>query len=197
MKTNRNLFLSLCAALAPALLASPPPSVAAESAADGVSQGIADLAPAISSQLQEQAKSLGLDANSPTLAADIQDFIETKAIPQAREAMKDELQKMGLGPDATWQEIIAKGEQRFQQTGQNQLLEAAAKKLGMDPGTATWSDVMTGFSDQSHFTRRFKRVVGVPPGQYAKCYAPRARPGGVSPRAIHAGAPPVRVGLSG
>ena len=56
---------------------------------------------------------------------------------------------------------------------------------------------MTGFSDQSHFTRRFKRVVGVPPGQYAKCYAPRARPGGVSPRAIHAGAPPVRVGLAG
>jgi AraC-like DNA-binding protein len=29
----------------------------------------------------------------------------------------------------------------------------------------------TGFSDQSHLTRRFKRVVGVPPGQYAKTYA--------------------------
>ncbi|MEO8563468.1 MAG: AraC family transcriptional regulator [bacterium] len=28
----------------------------------------------------------------------------------------------------------------------------------------------TGFSDQSHLTRRFKRVVGVPPGQYAKTY---------------------------
>lgn len=31
----------------------------------------------------------------------------------------------------------------------------------------------TGFSDQSHLTRRFKRVVGVPPGQYAKTYGPR------------------------
>jgi len=30
---------------------------------------------------------------------------------------------------------------------------------------------VTGFSDQSHLTRRFKRIVGVPPGQYAKCYA--------------------------
>jgi AraC-like DNA-binding protein len=28
--------------------------------------------------------------------------------------------------------------------------------------------VMTGFSDQSHLTRRFKRVVGVPPGKYAR-----------------------------
>ena len=28
----------------------------------------------------------------------------------------------------------------------------------------------TGFSDQSHLTRRFKRVVGVPPGQYARTY---------------------------
>ena len=26
----------------------------------------------------------------------------------------------------------------------------------------------TGFFDQSHFTRSFKRVVGVPPGQYAR-----------------------------
>lgn len=29
----------------------------------------------------------------------------------------------------------------------------------------------TGFADQSHFTRRFKRVVGVPPGQYARAVA--------------------------
>ena len=28
----------------------------------------------------------------------------------------------------------------------------------------------TGFSDQSHLTRRFKRVVGVPPGQYARSH---------------------------
>lgn len=34
----------------------------------------------------------------------------------------------------------------------------------------------TGFSDQSHLTRRFKRVVGVPPGRYAKSYWPDALP---------------------
>ncbi|HEX5830777.1 MAG TPA: helix-turn-helix domain-containing protein, partial [Gemmatimonadaceae bacterium] len=27
---------------------------------------------------------------------------------------------------------------------------------------------VTGFSDQSHLTRQFKRVVGVPPGRYAR-----------------------------
>src|SRR5262249_52826218 len=32
----------------------------------------------------------------------------------------------------------------------------------------------TGFADQSHFTHRFKRTVGVTPGQYAQ-QAPRAR----------------------
>jgi AraC-like DNA-binding protein len=26
----------------------------------------------------------------------------------------------------------------------------------------------TGFGDQSHFTRRFKQVVGLPPGRYAR-----------------------------
>jgi AraC-like DNA-binding protein len=30
---------------------------------------------------------------------------------------------------------------------------------------------MTGFADQSHLTRLFKRVVGVPPGQYARLIA--------------------------
>lgn len=40
----------------------------------------------------------------------------------------------------------------------------------------------TGFFDQSHFTRSFKRVVGVPPGQYARQVmrlgGPAARPTG-------------------
>ena len=40
----------------------------------------------------------------------------------------------------------------------------------------------TGFFDQSHFTRSFKRVVGVPPGQYARDVR---RSGGVAPRAGH------------
>jgi AraC-like DNA-binding protein len=37
-----------------------------------------------------------------------------------------------------------------------------------------------GFSDQSHFTKQFKRVVGIPPGQYAREIAvgtPERRPG--------------------
>lgn len=29
---------------------------------------------------------------------------------------------------------------------------------------------MVGFSDQSHFTKRFKRIFGLPPGQYAAAY---------------------------
>jgi AraC-like DNA-binding protein len=33
----------------------------------------------------------------------------------------------------------------------------------------------TGFSDQSHLTKQFKRVVGVPPGQYAREVAGRGR----------------------
>ncbi|MBK5187388.1 MAG: AraC family transcriptional regulator [Gemmatimonadaceae bacterium] len=28
----------------------------------------------------------------------------------------------------------------------------------------------TGFSDQSHLTRQFKRVLGVTPGSYARSY---------------------------
>jgi transcriptional regulator GlxA family with amidase domain len=36
---------------------------------------------------------------------------------------------------------------------------------------------MTGFADQSHLTRLFKRIVGVPPGQYAgRGTRPQPRP---------------------
>ncbi len=34
----------------------------------------------------------------------------------------------------------------------------------------------TGFADQSHFTRRFRRTIGVPPGQYARAEQDRTRP---------------------
>jgi AraC-like DNA-binding protein len=33
----------------------------------------------------------------------------------------------------------------------------------------------TGFSDQSHLTRQFKRVLGVTPGSYAQSYRMRAQ----------------------
>ncbi len=44
----------------------------------------------------------------------------------------------------------------------------------------------TGFSDQAHLTRRFKRVVGVPPGQFVRA----VRPQRAAPAVLHGG--PVR-----
>ena len=39
----------------------------------------------------------------------------------------------------------------------------------------------TGFADQSHFTRRFRRTIGVPPGQYARAGQDRTRPRSLDP----------------
>ena len=44
----------------------------------------------------------------------------------------------------------------------------------------------TGFSDQSHLTRRFKRVVGIPPGKYARSYWPAAVPARFALHALRA-----------
>ncbi len=44
----------------------------------------------------------------------------------------------------------------------------AMLRTGMAPSHVAY---FTGFSDQSHLTRRFKRVVGVTPGRYARCHA--------------------------
>ncbi len=44
---------------------------------------------------------------------------------------------------------------------------------GVPPATVAQA---TGFADQSHFTRRFRRVIGVPPGQYARAEQDRTRP---------------------
>jgi AraC-like DNA-binding protein len=44
---------------------------------------------------------------------------------------------------------------------------------------ATLVAAEAGFSDQSHFTRHFKRIMGVTPGEYAGLHAPaRVFPGG-------------------
>ncbi|MCB2188921.1 MAG: AraC family transcriptional regulator [Deltaproteobacteria bacterium] len=45
---------------------------------------------------------------------------------------------------------------------------------GLTPAVAA---LETGFSDQSHLTRRFKALVGVTPGQYRECCAVRPVPG--------------------
>ena len=55
------------------------------------------------------------------------------------------------------------------------LVRVQRAKLMLQQG-ARISDTAfaAGFSDQSHLTRRFKRVVGVTPGSYAKSYSGRA-----------------------
>lgn len=55
------------------------------------------------------------------------------------------------------------------------LVRVQRAKLMLQQG-ARISDTAfaTGFSDQSHLTRQFKRVVGVTPGSYAKSYNRRA-----------------------
>ncbi len=48
------------------------------------------------------------------------------------------------------------------------LRVARAKELLADGVGLADTAAQTGFGDQSHFTRRFKQVVGVPPGRYAR-----------------------------
>jgi AraC-like DNA-binding protein len=54
------------------------------------------------------------------------------------------------------------------------LVRVQRAKLMLQQG-ARISDTAfaTGFSDQSHLTRQFKRVLGVTPGSYAKSYSTR------------------------
>ena len=49
-------------------------------------------------------------------------------------------------------------------------IEAAKHLLERDEASLSQVAYAASFADQSHLTRRFKRVVGVPPGQYAKTY---------------------------
>jgi AraC-like DNA-binding protein len=49
---------------------------------------------------------------------------------------------------------------------QTQLRVAHAKKLIRDGNSLLEAALETGFFDQSHFSRNFKRIVGVTPGQY-------------------------------
>lgn len=50
----------------------------------------------------------------------------------------------------------------------NQLRIEQAKKLLVKDWPIAHVAAETGFVDQSHFTRRFKQIVGVTPGQYSK-----------------------------
>jgi AraC-like DNA-binding protein len=50
---------------------------------------------------------------------------------------------------------------------QNQLRISRAKKLLRDGWSIADAAVETGFVDQSHLTKHFKRVVGITPGRYA------------------------------
>lgn len=47
-------------------------------------------------------------------------------------------------------------------------VERARSQLVETDRTLSSIAIGTGFSDQAHFTRRFKEVVGVPPGAYRK-----------------------------
>jgi AraC-like DNA-binding protein len=50
---------------------------------------------------------------------------------------------------------------------QIQLRVAHARRLVASGTPIAEVASLTGFADQSHLTRLFKRIVGVPPGQYA------------------------------
>jgi AraC-like DNA-binding protein len=50
---------------------------------------------------------------------------------------------------------------------QIQLRVAHARRLVASGTPLAEVASLTGFADQSHLTRLFKRIVGVPPGQYA------------------------------
>ena len=50
----------------------------------------------------------------------------------------------------------------------NQLRVRRARSLLDDGLPATEVAALTGFADQAHLTRHFKRVVGVPPGAYQR-----------------------------
>jgi AraC-like DNA-binding protein len=51
---------------------------------------------------------------------------------------------------------------------QTQLRIAHARQLIRDGNAIADVALETGFADQSHFSRNFKRIVGMPPGQYSQ-----------------------------
>jgi len=135
---------SLACFAVPAL---PGVSICADPPKTGVMQGAEDLAPVVLSELEERARGLGLDPASPTLAADIQGFIEDKAVPEMRAMLQADLQRLGLPADATWKDVVDKGRALFLETGEDGLLGIAARKLGLEPG-ATWKDAADAFSER-------------------------------------------------
>ncbi|MFA5137662.1 MAG: hypothetical protein WC728_00400 [Elusimicrobiota bacterium] len=126
----------------------------------GLTQGLADLAPTVSADLEALAKSYGLDPKSPTLTKDLQKLIETTAMPGMQAAMYKDLQRLGLAPNASWREIAAKGQELYKQKGKDELLALAAGKLDMDPKTATWKGVVNEFGDRARRTVAKKMDLG-------------------------------------
>lgn len=58
---------------------------------------------------------------------------------------------------------------------QNAIRIARAREALASGRSAAEVALETGYADQSHFTRRFKRLVGVAPGEYSRWCAARAR----------------------
>ena len=57
---------------------------------------------------------------------------------------------------------------------QTQVRIEAAKNLIIQGRSLAFVAAETGFADQSHFTRRFKQLAGITPGEYAAAGGPRS-----------------------
>ena len=63
-------------------------------------------------------------------------------------------------------------------------IQRACRLLAESPESLSAIAYETGYADQSHFTRHFKRAVGVPPGAYRRLVADAVDPGGRSPMGV-------------
>lgn len=99
----------------------------------------------------------------------LRDVVEALAVDREASRLEWLTERTGLSPRA-----LQRGFRRYVGVGprwviQRYRLHEAAEQLGKGKrvNLAVLADEL-GYSDQAHFTRDFKRVVGVSPGQYAK-----------------------------